>query len=298
MRLLKRSDDGEICLTEDLMGNIPAYAIMSHTWGEDGQEVTFQEMTELSGKSNAGYQKIRFCGEQAARDGLRYFWVDTCCINKSDTVELQKSINSMFRWYKDAAKCYVYLSDISIPEDSSRGVEVAFQTSKWFTRGWTLQELIAPSSVEFFSAEGKQIGDKKSLEGPIHKRTGIPIEALRAYYPAQFGVDERVLWVSKRVTKHEEDMAYSLLGLFDVLLPLIYGEGRENAFRRLREEVGRRYGYNQCPAPEIKDPLKFTVPFTRDNKFVGREDVIQEITTRLQTQHRIALYGIGGIGCV
>ncbi len=143
MRLFERDSNGEFSLTKDLVNNLPAYAILSHTWGDDNQEVTFQDLTERSGKSKAGYQKIRFCGEQAAHDGLRYFWVNTCCINKSDATELQKSINSMFRWYKNASKCCVYLSDVSIPDDEVKSqskidFESAFRTAKWFTRGWTL----------------------------------------------------------------------------------------------------------------------------------------------------------------
>jgi hypothetical protein len=244
MRLLERDSNGEFSLTKDLVNNLPAYAILSHTWGEDDQEVTFRDLTERSGKSKAGYQKIRFCGEQAARDGLRYFWVDTCCINKSDAAELQKSINSMFRWYKNAVKCYVYLSDISMPDDkvksqSNIDFESAFRTAKWFTRGWTLQELLAPYSVEFFSADYKRLGDKVSLECLIHERTGIPVEALQGYDPTKFSINECVLWAAKRETKYEEDVAYSLLGIFGVFLPLIYGEGRENAFSRLYEEVKR-----------------------------------------------------------
>lgn len=95
MRLLERKHNGEFSLTKDFANNVPAYAILSHTWGDDDQEVTYQDLVNGSGKSKAGCQKIRFCGEQAHRDGLRYFWVDTCCINKADAVELQKSINRL-----------------------------------------------------------------------------------------------------------------------------------------------------------------------------------------------------------
>src|SRR4051794_31465518 len=111
MRLLERKDNDKFSLTKDLINNIPAYAILSHTWGGDDQEVTFKDVTNGTGQSKAGYQKIRFCGEQAARDGLRYFWIDTCCIDKSNHSELTEAINSMFRWYRESARCYVYLSD-------------------------------------------------------------------------------------------------------------------------------------------------------------------------------------------
>ncbi|KIM95395.1 hypothetical protein OIDMADRAFT_134334, partial [Oidiodendron maius Zn] len=123
--------------------------------------------------NKAGWRKIQFCVKQAAADGLEYFWVDTCCIDKSDPAELSKAINSMFRWYRNVKKCYVYLADVSSMWD------VAFWSSKWFNRGWTLQELIVPVIVEFFSQEHKLLGDKKSLETLIHEITQIPIQALR-----------------------------------------------------------------------------------------------------------------------
>jgi heterokaryon incompatibility protein (HET) len=113
MRLLKRKNTGEFSLTNLLVsGDIPRYAILSHTWGADTEEVSFKDMIDGTGKRKTGYDKIRFCGEQAGRDGLQYFWIDTCCIDKSSSSELQEAINSMFRWYRDAAKCYVYMADI------------------------------------------------------------------------------------------------------------------------------------------------------------------------------------------
>jgi hypothetical protein len=210
MRLLKLNDDGEFGLTEFVGDNIPRYAILSHTWGADGDEVTFKDLMKGTGKGKAGYRKIRFCGKQAAADGLQFFWVDTCCINKSSSTELSEAINSMFRWYRDAAKCYVYLSDVAI---SGSAWEPAFQKSKWFTRGWTLQELIAPPSVEFFSREGERLGDKKLLEGQIHEITGIAAQALQGDPLFHFSVNERMLWAAKRETTREEDAAYSLLGI-------------------------------------------------------------------------------------
>src|SRR6266542_6895586 len=114
MRLLELKDYGEFSLTKDLIDNIPQYAILSHTWGEDNEEVTFDDLVTGAGKSKVGYKKIQFCREQAATDGFQYFWVDTCCIDKSSSAELTEAINSMFRWYHEAAKCYVYLSDVSI----------------------------------------------------------------------------------------------------------------------------------------------------------------------------------------
>jgi len=174
MRLLELNNHGEASLTNHLASDVPPYAILSHTWGEDDEEVTFQDLTQGVGKSKAGYGKIRFCGKQAVRDGLQYVWIDTCCIDKSSSSELAEALNSMFRWYCDAAQCYVYLSDV--PCDSRW--KSAFWKSRWFTRGWTLQELLAPRSVQFFSGEGKLLGDKDSLGQEVREITGIPIEAL------------------------------------------------------------------------------------------------------------------------
>jgi hypothetical protein len=221
MRLLERSNAGEFSLTKDLVDdNIPPYAILSHTWGADTEEITCKDLIDGTHKSKTGYNKIRFCGEKAASHGLQYFWIDTCCIDKSSSAELQEAINSMFHWYRNATKCYVYLSDVSSPvfdpHDTSSQIpcELAFRASRWFTRGWTLQELLAPSSAEFFSLEGNRLGDKITLERQIHEITGIAVLALRGGSLSQFSIDERLSWAEKRQTTRKEDKAYSLLGIF------------------------------------------------------------------------------------
>ncbi|KAH8598479.1 WD40-repeat-containing domain protein [Bisporella sp. PMI_857] len=239
MRLLKLEENGEFSLTKDITYPTTRYAILSHTWGEDEEEVNFGDMKDGSGKTKNGYNKLRFCGGQAARDGLEYFWVDTCCINKSSDSELSEAINSMFRWYHKAAKCYVYLSDVSITDQidlSLQSWEAALRNSRWFTRGWTLQELIAPTTVEFFCSNGKRLGDKKSLGQQLYEITGIPVSALQGTSLSKFTFDERMSWAQNRKTKRDEDMAYSLLGIFDISMPLIYGEGAEKAFRRLESK--------------------------------------------------------------
>jgi Heterokaryon incompatibility protein (HET) len=235
MRLLKRASNGELCLTEFVGNDIPRYAILSHTWGPEAEEITFKDVAKDAGKSKAatiGYKKILFCEEQAQRHGITYFWVDTCSIDKSSSAELSEAINSMFRWYGTAVKCFVYLSDVSMHD-----YESTFSKSRWFKRGWTLQELIAPASVEFFSCEGELLGDKKSLEQRIHEITGIALPALRGDSLSQFTIEERLLWIRHRATKREEDLAYCLLGIFDIFMPLIYGEGMERAFLRLRQLI-------------------------------------------------------------
>jgi hypothetical protein len=239
MRLLKVNADGSFSLTSNWVASNkrPRYAILSHTWEADEQELTFQDLKEDGGKSKEGYKKIQFCGDQARKDGLEYFWVDSCCIDKSSSAEESKAINSMFRWYQDAAKCYVYLSDVSTTQ---KDLSQSLKQSRWFTRGWTLQELLAPISVEFFSREGELLGDKKKLECQIHEITGIAIEALRGRPLSQFSIDKRRSWAAKRKTTVEEDQAYCLLGVFEISLPLVYGEGEKNAFIRLEDEINKR----------------------------------------------------------
>jgi hypothetical protein len=246
MRLLKSSTTGsgfELTSFHDDLA--PPYAILSHTWTEN-QEVTYDELMKGTGTDKDGYAKIRFCGERAAADGLEYFWVDTCCINKATSDELSTAINSMFRWYQRAAKCYVLLTDVSVPgevistEISDILWKQAFQRSRWFTRGWTLQELLAPASVEFFSRDGKWLGNKMSLEQEINRVTSIPVEALRGHSLTEFSIEERMSWSAKRTTTIKEDRVYCLLGISGVFLALIYGEGEEHAALRLKEEIQKR----------------------------------------------------------
>jgi hypothetical protein len=209
------------------------------------------DLKNSNGKKMAGYGMVQFCGEQAKRDGLQYFWVDTCCIDKSNSTELAEAINSMFRWYRDATKCYVYLPDVSRPRtDSADGSNEAwvstFRKSEWFTRGWTLQELIAPASVDFFYKDRELLGNKVSLERHICEVTGIPASALRGSPLSDFSVAKRLSWAASRGTFRQEDNAYSLLGIFDVNMPLIYSEGKDKAINRLREEIDKASKGKSC----------------------------------------------------
>ncbi|KAL5410465.1 hypothetical protein PMIN04_010624 [Paraphaeosphaeria minitans] len=303
IRLLKclPDDDGfELASFDDEL--TPPYAILSHTWVE-GQEVTYSELLAGSGMNKSGYRKIRFCGEQATADDLEYFWIDTCCIDKLNSVELSTAINSMFRWYQNASKCYVYLLDVSVPQhiydaQTSRAWEPAFRQSRWFTRGWTLQELLAPATIKFFSVDGKLLGNKVSLELEIHDITGIPVSALRGQNLAELSVSERMSWVAKRTTKWKEDKIYCLLGIFGVFLPLNYGEGEDYATQRLQDEIQkRRQRWTQTRLHDL--PMSSSLPFTRNELFVGRESQLQEIEQNLlshNTHRRMAIHGLGGCG--
>jgi hypothetical protein len=154
-----------------------------------------------SGQEKAGYAKVEFCARQSAKDGLKYFWVDTVCIDKTSSAELSEALNSMFRWYREATKCYVYMSDVD-------SVESDFNNSNWFTRGWTLQELIAPKTLQFYASNEQFIGTKASLESRIHAITGIPLDALRGKELSSFSWEERLSWSNHRVTTRVEDKAY------------------------------------------------------------------------------------------
>ncbi|KAI4947422.1 hypothetical protein J4E91_006776 [Alternaria rosae] len=208
MRLLHLVN-GHLSLDEFYGKEIPPYGILSHTWGSDADEVTLKDITDGTGQGKAGHRKILFCTRQAARDGLEYSWVDTCCIDKSSSAELSEAINSMFRWYREAAKCYVYLSDVSVQDTES------FQTSRWFTRGWTLQELVAPKVISFYTMEGEHIGDKSSRLQEIETVTKVPQHVLQGGDLFETSVQERLSWAEKRSTKRDEDRAYSLLGIFN-----------------------------------------------------------------------------------
>ncbi len=231
----------------------PPYAILSHTWGEE--EVTFQELRGISFqqigspevKRKAGYQKIIQCCAKAKSDDLAYAWVDTCCIDKRSSAELSEAINSMYRWYAEAQLCYAFLSDVSTlgsnGDLSNMQIQPfprtvwGFPSSRWFTRGWCLQELIAPMHVVFFDKDWLEIGTKASLLDDLLEITGIPCRALMQ--PLSIwgnSVAERMSWASTRETSRVEDLAYSLLGIFGVNMPLLYGEGRK-AFQRLQMQI-------------------------------------------------------------
>lgn len=177
IRLLQCSKEGIFTLTKFEPGTKLNYAILSHTWGHREDEVTCTDIISDSGSDKIGYQKLKFCAAQAKIDHIRYFWIDSACIDRSSATELSEAINSMYDWYRDAKKCYVYLSDVS----SSLGFEdfkSSFLNCRWTTRGWTVQELLGPTTVEFFSSEGKLLGDKANLLDLLHEATDIPKAAL------------------------------------------------------------------------------------------------------------------------
>jgi hypothetical protein len=300
MRLLHYGDDGDLQLTHDLVGEdeVPPYAILSHTWHED--EVTYSDFINGLSKNRRGYAKLVFCAQRALSDELHYCWVDTCCINKDSSAELSEAINSMFKWYRKAVVCYVYLSDVS-GSISSPG-DVMFPDSRWFTRGWTLQELLAPASVQFYTRDGIHLGDKHFLKEDLAKITGIPTKALVASDLTRFSIDDRFRWAQGRNTKREEDEVYSLLGIFDVHMPLLYSEGRDKAAKRLRKEINEA----RLEGVGRKTPgnVHWVVSKSANGLFTGRSELItriqgafhpekDDITTE---QKRLVITGMGGLG--
>lgn len=219
---------------ESFFANIPPYAILSHTW-EDG-EVTFTDMASPDRIRKNGYQKILQTCCLARIYKLDYAWIDTCCIDKSSSAELSEAINSIFNYYRDAVVCYVYLSDLLPGSDAS-----ALSTCRWFTRGWTLQELIAPRRLELFDGTWHHFDSREGLASILSEITGVPPGILTgADDLAEGTLASRMSWAASRQTTRLEDTAYCLLGIFNVHMPLIYGEGAQ-AFRRLQEEISKRY---------------------------------------------------------
>ncbi|PMD47064.1 HET-domain-containing protein, partial [Hyaloscypha variabilis F] len=214
---------------------IPSYAILSHRWESD--EVSYQDLEAGKNKDGAGYRKILRCCAKALDDGHDWVWIDTCCIDKKSSAELSEAINTMFNWYQSATLCYAYLSDVEPIVTEGPLSYPTFKDSLWFTRGWTLQELISPTEVLFLDRNWSEIGTRTSLANEITAATGIPGNAYKTL--DSFSVAQKMSWASKRKTSRVEDIAYSLLGLFDVNMPMLYGEGKR-AFIRLQEEIIKR----------------------------------------------------------
>ncbi len=231
---------------------IPEYAILSHTWGKD--EVTFRDFAELSPEQlilKEGYDKVaKCCAKSLEYDGLEWVWMDTCCIDQSSSAELSEAINSMYQWYQQSSVCFAYLYDVSSVEEDFLPDRIidqghfdrkqSFDRARWFTRGWCLQELLAPRNMQFYNMHWVYIGSKSSLRTPISTVTGIDEYGLFIPDLSVLSVAHRMSWAAHRHTTRPEDIAYCLLGIFNINMPLLYGEGELRAFGRLQEEIMRR----------------------------------------------------------
>lgn len=214
---------------KEFPGSPPSYAILSHRWRQG--EVTLQDLSRSDVQSMEGYSKLSKACEMAQDFGFEYLWMDTCCIDKSNSVELSEAINSMYMWYMNSGICLAYLDDVagSIFLDDCSG-------SVWFSRGWTLQELIAPAEVLFYDRNWSLLGTRASLGTYIEKASGIEQRILLTRRFDDVSVAKKMSWASRRVTTRLEDEAYCLMGIFNVNMPALYGEGRK-AFIRLQEEI-------------------------------------------------------------
>ncbi|OTB06721.1 hypothetical protein M426DRAFT_318783 [Hypoxylon sp. CI-4A] len=221
---------------EDQVAKTP-YAILSHVWGSE--EILFHEARDERAKieDRAGWKKItRFCAA-AKKHGFAYAWVDTCCIDKRSSADLTEAINSMYNYYRDASLCFIYLEDVH-PCANRDQLLAAVSTTRWLTRGWTLQELLASAQRCFFATDWSKIEGETELLDTIAESTGINRSLLgNRDMLRDFCIAERMKWAAKRNTTREEDRAYSLMGLFGVNIPALYGEGARNAFKRLQLEI-------------------------------------------------------------
>jgi ankyrin repeat protein len=227
---------------EEFFGDAtPPYAILSHTWGNDKDEVSFCDINEGNiEKAGSRPIKLEGCCRQAREDELGYAWIDTCCIDKTNGVELGEAINSMFQWYRNASICYAYLSDVPAG-DNPHDSRSRFFSSRWFQRGWTLQELLAPQILRFYNSKWYCLGTRSEMSHIVEGVTGIPRPLLLGVEKLHgASIAQRMSWAAKRVTKRKEDIAYSLLGIFDVMMPMIYGEG-DRAFYRLQKKIIKKY---------------------------------------------------------
>ncbi|EQB58647.1 hypothetical protein CGLO_01083 [Colletotrichum gloeosporioides Cg-14] len=272
--------------------DVPPYAILSHTWGPDNEEISFGDLRE-GNVSKAGIGKLKFngCCRQAEQDGLRYAWIDTCCIDKTNSTELGEAINSMFHWYEAADACYVFLADVSAGNEDTYPTEL--RAARWFQRGWTLQELLAPKNLVFYDRAWYPLGSKDELSELVADITGIPTPYLRGFAGLhEASVAQRMSWASNRKTKRKEDIAYSLFGLFNVMIPMMYGEGNR-AFSRLQKEIMETISddsilawdlttrTNATQTPEVKTHIVGNVLAASPADFANSRSVVASINRPL-----------------
>lgn len=247
MRLLHTT---ELRFEDFFDDKIPDYAILSDRRGDD--EVSYQDFQIGRRTNGSGYAKIlAFCNFAATdssvyrnhrpvRGRFEWVWIDTCCIDQSSSAELSEAINSMYRWYANCVVCYAYLSDVVTGTDRNQTMR-AFEDSQWYGRGWTLQELLAPPRLMFFDRHWTCLGTRENLAPSINTAAGISQALVTGFHdvsPISISAAEKFSWIATRNTSRLEDKAYCLMGLFDINMPLLYGEGKK-AFRRLQLEVLR-----------------------------------------------------------
>lgn len=231
----------------------PPYAILSHRWADN--EMTFERFMKPAQRSGPGFAKIeKFCKllrkpsfyTPSSLSPVEWGWVDTCCIDKRSSAELSEAVNSMAQWYKNAQICVAHLSDVSISDRQADDREKQLGKSTWFTRGWTLQELLFSAHVMFYDRDWTLIPgfNKRTAAGALALSliSGVPEHCLLdSQFVQKESVADRMSWAAHRHTTRPEDEAYCLLGLFNINMPLLYGEGSSRAFLRLQREIIDKY---------------------------------------------------------
>jgi hypothetical protein len=305
MRLINTST---LLLDEFFGDDIPKYAILSHTWTKE--EVTFREWLEPTATtaSKAGFAKVKEACAVALSLGHEWLWADTACIDKTSSAELSEAINSMFAWYRDSAECLVYLTDVKQAAESDGQPQqlLDITASRWFERGWTLQELLAPADLTFYDRQWRCLGTKVEYAHAIAPITGIKAKILtsRVSLPSVLrqSVAERMSWMARRRTTRVEDMAYCMLGIFDINMPLLYGEG-DKAFRRLQHEILRSYHDHTIlawtwtpPDRRLKYDWGIGVLARSPTAFVDYESVIQALGRQLWAMQAPTPYSVTNLG--
>lgn len=275
---------------------LPAYAVLPRTW-DDGEVNLQQYVRDLSAKDDRqasiwayyrslprdstlltpGWRKMIDSCRIASSHGLEWIWCDMCCIDNTSSSELSESINSMFHWLQKAEACYAFISDF----DSASG-HSNLDSCRWFTRGWTYQELLAPPKVEFYDRQLRCSGDRLELAARISHTTGIPVGYLTGEPQiTEACIAQRKFWASRRETTREGDVAYSLLGIFNVQLPLLYGEGTK-AFAKLQKQIRVETRDETIFAwtvfdrrSYIRDPLNFSMLAESPRNFGQAGDIIR-----------------------
>ena len=265
-----------------------SYGALSHVWDKAGEQ-TFQDVRRIQntcakdGTNPRDFvcEKIRRCCELAERHGYKWVWIDTCCIDKTSSAELSEAINSMYRYYALAGICYAYLWDVDYPPTMVLGeqfVAMLIVNSNWFQRGWTLQELIAPRFLVFLSASWEVLGSKADFARYLEDDTDIPATVLRLEIShTAFSISQRMSWFGMRKTTRIEDEAYCLLGLFDIHMPTLYGEGT-HAFQRLQEEIMKQspdttlFAWHYAPDPEDSGCLLAPAPSAFRTKYTAADN--------------------------
>lgn len=284
--------------------SLPQYAILSHRWGSEEEEVSYKSFRKGSVPPDLpGLLKIHAFCRLADEKGFQWAWVDTCCIDKRSSAELSEAINSMFKWYERSALCCVHLADVEFSSaemflkrqseetfwhapDGWASLRDRFNKSSWFKRGWTLQELIAPNNVVFYDSQWNEIGPVDRFCEDVAKVTGIGEYYLNPRTKVHMNpasVSTRMSWASRRHTSREEDLSYCLLGIFDINMPLLYGEGAEKAFIRLQTEIMKN-SHDESLFAWTSHHHHSGILAKRPSDFANSGDIIQWMSERAKSR--------------